>query len=107
MAVKLLNDFSKSLGLETVNGGANLVKALFKLAETLEKYKDTQELKSAIEKINIESLLDALNSPLGSVVEIVYLSCLLQLELFLILLNKVVRSLLWKMRCSCWFRWLF
>ena len=68
MAVKLLDDFSKSLGLETVKGGANLVKALFKLAETLEKYKDTQELKSAIEKINIESLLDALNSPLGSVV---------------------------------------
>ncbi|WP_370496391.1 pentapeptide repeat-containing protein [Trichodesmium erythraeum] len=63
-----MDDFSKSLGLETVNGGANLVKALFKLAETLEKYKDTQELKSAIEKINIESLLDALNSPLGSVV---------------------------------------
>lgn len=68
MVVKLLDDFSKFFGLEIVNGGVNFVKVFFKLVEILEKYKDIQELKFVIEKINIEFLLDVLNFLLGSVV---------------------------------------
>ena len=51
---------------ETVKGGVESAKAVFEVANKLKEGKDTQELKPFIEKI--DSVLDVLSSPLGSVV---------------------------------------
>ena len=53
---------------EPVKGGANATKALFELAKTLNEQKDSKnpQIKELVERI--PTLLDALNSPLGQVI---------------------------------------
>ncbi|GGA27757.1 NACHT domain-containing NTPase [Okeania sp. KiyG1] len=65
MAGKLLrNIFGENLS-GTIKGGVESAKAVFKLAEVIEKNEDAEALKPFIE--NIDSILDVLNSPLGQV----------------------------------------
>jgi len=73
MAGKLWGNIRRILNInlsETVKGGIESGKAVFKLAEVLPavlpESKDAKELKPFIE--NIDSVLDVLNSPLGKVV---------------------------------------
>ena len=73
MAGKLLRNIWRVLNRdielnlsETVKGGVESAKAVFEVANKLKEGKDTQELKPFIEKI--DSVLDVLSSPLGSVV---------------------------------------
>ncbi|MDY6806708.1 MAG: pentapeptide repeat-containing protein [Cyanobacteriota bacterium] len=51
----------------TVAGGVEAAKAVFELADTLQKNKSVEELKPIID--NIDSVLDVLNSPLGQITQ--------------------------------------
>ncbi len=66
MVLKFRELWKSCVSSETVAGGVEAAKAVFELAETLEKQKKEPQIKKLVEKI--PTLLEALNSPLGQVI---------------------------------------